>query len=291
VSEQVDKLVTFGQIALEQGWHDQARKYFEQALDLDVTNREALKGLLRVGNVLGPKMETPVEPIMDRQIVSLYELEQKRGLPERKREAQIGSSMQLFQRQPMFRKLIILASVQVLLLCLCTSFADIFNPTPKTPPTSAPRGAPMPAGPVETIFMMSNRDQLVCEVVDTDENGVGGGEVFVEMAELWGTVVDVIELIETEPPEPTAISEVNGGWLCDRDERGEITLWSKPAAASQKGNYIIAIVGMSVKSCVDGILLDETTSDGNVFYMVRVGDDQGWVDADYFYPTSNGKPH
>ena len=48
----VDKLVTFGQMALEQGWYDQAREHFEQALALDASNREAMKGLARVYEIL-----------------------------------------------------------------------------------------------------------------------------------------------------------------------------------------------------------------------------------------------
>ena len=47
-STDVDKLITFGQMALEQGWYDQARDYFEQTLALDTSNREAMKGLARV---------------------------------------------------------------------------------------------------------------------------------------------------------------------------------------------------------------------------------------------------
>ena len=34
----VDKLITFGKMALEQGWYDKAREYFEQALALDASN-------------------------------------------------------------------------------------------------------------------------------------------------------------------------------------------------------------------------------------------------------------
>ena len=36
-----DKLITFGQMALEQGWYDKAREYFEQAVALDAHNEEA----------------------------------------------------------------------------------------------------------------------------------------------------------------------------------------------------------------------------------------------------------
>jgi uncharacterized protein HemY len=47
-----DRLITFGQMALEQGWYDQAREHFEQALALDAANREAMKGLARANEIL-----------------------------------------------------------------------------------------------------------------------------------------------------------------------------------------------------------------------------------------------
>jgi hypothetical protein len=59
----VDKLITFGQMALEQGWYDQAREYFEQALGLDASNREAMKGLARVNEILSRKAAMAVEPM------------------------------------------------------------------------------------------------------------------------------------------------------------------------------------------------------------------------------------
>ncbi len=58
--EQVDKLITFGQMALEQGWYDQAREYFEQALALDASNQEAIDGLARVDEIL--KRKASCEP-------------------------------------------------------------------------------------------------------------------------------------------------------------------------------------------------------------------------------------
>lgn len=59
----LDKLITFGQMALEQGWYDQAREHFEQALALDTSNREAMKGLARVNEILGRKEAAAVEPV------------------------------------------------------------------------------------------------------------------------------------------------------------------------------------------------------------------------------------
>ena len=61
--EEVDKLINFGKMALEQGWYDQAREHFEQALALDPSNREAMKGLARVNELLSRKEATAAEPI------------------------------------------------------------------------------------------------------------------------------------------------------------------------------------------------------------------------------------
>ena len=161
--------------------------------------------------------------------------------------------------------MIVLASVQVLFLCLYAGLATIINPTSKATPTPTSPGTSMPTVPDE--------------------------ETFAEIAEELETIVDAVRVTEAEQPKPAAISEVEGRWLCDWDGRGEVALWAKPAMASQEGNSTVAVVGMSVKGCVDVMLLDETTSGGTVFYKVRVGDEQGWVGADYFYPVSVGKPH
>ena len=261
----VDKLITFGQMALEQGWYDQARECFEQVLDLDASNREALKGLVQANEVLSRRMPTPVEPIMVQPVAPPREVERKQSIPEKKREGQVYSLMQWFRGQPRLRKMIVLASVQVLFLCLYAGLATIINPTSKATPTPTSPGTSMLTVPDE--------------------------ETFAKIAEELETIVDAVRVIEVEQPKPTAVSEVEGGRLCDWDGRGEVALWAKPAVASQEGNSTVAVVGMSVKGCVDVILLDEATSGGTVFYKVRVGDDQGWVGADYFYPVSVGKPH
>jgi len=50
--EQVDKLISFGQMALEQGWYDKAREYFQQALELNPASFEAKKGLNQIERML-----------------------------------------------------------------------------------------------------------------------------------------------------------------------------------------------------------------------------------------------
>jgi len=56
----VDKLTAFGQMALEQGWYDQAREYFDQALDLAPLNQEAIEGLTQIDEIL--KRRASFEP-------------------------------------------------------------------------------------------------------------------------------------------------------------------------------------------------------------------------------------
>ena len=50
IPEQVDKLITFGQMALEQGWYDQAREYFEQAVALNAHSEEAWLQLAKLAD-------------------------------------------------------------------------------------------------------------------------------------------------------------------------------------------------------------------------------------------------
>jgi tetratricopeptide (TPR) repeat protein len=62
MTDDIEKLVAFGQMALEQGWYDQARDYFRQALELGPSNREAMKGLARANEILSRSRPMPVEP-------------------------------------------------------------------------------------------------------------------------------------------------------------------------------------------------------------------------------------
>jgi tetratricopeptide (TPR) repeat protein len=93
-SEQVDKLITFGQMALEQGWYDQAREYFEQALALDASNREAMKGLARIYEILSHKEATAVEPIEDKLVELPHKPVQKASIPEEEAKVQAISPTQ-----------------------------------------------------------------------------------------------------------------------------------------------------------------------------------------------------
>jgi hypothetical protein len=77
----VDKLITFGQMALEQGWYDQAREHFEQALALDASNQEAMKGLVRVNERLSRREAAAVEPIHGEPVEPPSSVVRKRKRP------------------------------------------------------------------------------------------------------------------------------------------------------------------------------------------------------------------
>jgi len=153
----IDKLITFGQMALEQGWYDKTQEYFEQALALDASNREAMKGLARANEILTRRAAMTVEPTQAEPVE-----------PSQKQPR--GSPMQWFKSQSRLGKIAILASMTLPLCCLCASLVillsvwsfpvRLWNPfTPSTQPTveiiptvtpALPTLAPFPTTTVPT---------------------------------------------------------------------------------------------------------------------------------------------
>jgi len=71
-------------MALEQGWYGKAREYFERALELDATNREAIDGLARAKEILSRKAATAVGPTQYSPVKPPPEVDWKRGVPEKR---------------------------------------------------------------------------------------------------------------------------------------------------------------------------------------------------------------
>ena len=117
----LDKLITFGQMALEQGWYDQAREYFEQALALDSSNREAMKGLARANEILSRRMATAVEPARVESVEPLRRT--ALSILKKRSEGQRRSPAQWFKSQSRLGKIVILLSMALLFCCLCGVFA------------------------------------------------------------------------------------------------------------------------------------------------------------------------
>ena len=120
----VDKLITFGQMALEQGWYDQAREYFEQALVLDASNREAMKGLARVNEVLSRK--AAIEPIR-REVLVAKPVHSARPKVEPAKPQRTGEPT---TKQAGKKRWLALAVVIPLLLLVLSVAYQRFQPTP-----------------------------------------------------------------------------------------------------------------------------------------------------------------
>jgi len=124
----VDKLITFGQMALEQGWYDQAREYFEQVLALDAANREAMKGLARANEILSQRETVPVErppgmvvePKQDEPVEPPHEVEQERGIPEK----------QTAEQKKNIKVTLAVIPLLVLILCILVTQVGFYSVQP-----------------------------------------------------------------------------------------------------------------------------------------------------------------
>jgi len=140
----IDKLITFGQMALEQGWHDQAREYFEQALALDASNREAMKGLARANEILSRRMAAPVEPTRAEPVEPLHRVSLEPIKPEVE-PAKPRRTDEPTTKQKGKRRWAALAVIPILLLVVVLAYprvAPVVLPTPT--PTFTPRPIPTP---------------------------------------------------------------------------------------------------------------------------------------------------
>ena len=130
-TEQVDKLIAFGKMALEQGWYDQAREHFEQALNLDASNREAMKGLARVNEILSYRaavksiqvkpVKAPRKPERRQAVkpVQVKPVEAPRK-PERRRAEPGDSLVEWFKELPGAGKIVVIIMGFLIMLTCCT---------------------------------------------------------------------------------------------------------------------------------------------------------------------------
>jgi hypothetical protein len=199
----LDKLIAYGEMALEQGWYDQAREYFQQALGLDPSNREAMKGLARVNEILGRKAATAAEPTPVEPVKPPHEVEQKRSIPEKETKGRGRSPLQRFRRQSRLGKLAILVSVPFLLLCLCVGLASLITSTPDTTPTMAGIGTPVRTGNWE-ITVTGHPAQTKRFV----------GEIFVDEAQ--GTYIVVPATVMNVGKEADDLSQIK---IVDNEQR------------------------------------------------------------------------
>jgi len=164
----VDKLISFGQMAFEQGWYDQARDYFEQALELAPSNREAMKGLARANEILSRRRATPVEPKRPEPVKPLRKVPLEPIKPKAE-PARPKPGPKLATMLEGKGRWLALASIPVLLLIFVFAYQRIkpmAQPTPTPMPTSTPRPTPRP-----TATLRYN-EWLECKLAAVGNNDV-----------------------------------------------------------------------------------------------------------------------
>ena len=68
MTDDTERLLAFGRMGLETGQYQQAREDFEKVLALDPSNREAMKGLARVNEILSRREALAVKPIQAKPV-------------------------------------------------------------------------------------------------------------------------------------------------------------------------------------------------------------------------------
>ena len=151
----VDKLITFGQMALEQGWYDQARGYFQQALALDLSNREATDGLARIDAILHCKEAAAIEPTQDEPVEPPHKVVLQWAITAKEETKEQGRSpIQQFKLRQLDLWKIAVAGVPLLFLFLYAGLAGRISPTPEATPTpvlSAP-GIGVSRADIQSVF-------------------------------------------------------------------------------------------------------------------------------------------
>ena len=138
----VDKLISYGQMALEQGWYDKAREYFQQALDLAPSSREAMKGLARVNEILSRSRPMPVKPTRAEPVepLSKVSLEPIKPEPAKPRRTDEPTTTRKGKR-----RWLVLAVIPVVLLAVVFAYQRVLPALLPIPtPTSTPRPIPTP---------------------------------------------------------------------------------------------------------------------------------------------------
>jgi len=132
--DDIERLLAFGRMGLETGQYEQAREDFEKVLALDPSNREAMKGLARVNEILS-RREALAERTWVEPVESQRRIAQARSIPEKRVERQQRSPVQWFRERSRLGKLAVVVGIPLLFLCLCVGLTSVISPTPEATPT------------------------------------------------------------------------------------------------------------------------------------------------------------
>lgn len=130
------------------------------------------------------------------------EAAQKRIIPERETTGLEGSLQQWFKRRSRLGKIAILATVPLVLCCLCVGLPSLNGPTRRPAPTLAPTDTPVPlptpSGLPTVVFSESVNKQIFRDWVDAQSTGMGDEDARAEIERRWGITVDRVKAIVAE---------------------------------------------------------------------------------------------
>jgi tetratricopeptide (TPR) repeat protein len=86
MTDHIEQLLAFGRMGLETGYYEQARDYFEQVLELDPSNREAMRGLARANEILSRREAAAAEPTWGELVEPQRTAAPVRSVPETRPE-------------------------------------------------------------------------------------------------------------------------------------------------------------------------------------------------------------
>jgi len=135
MTDDIERLLDYGRMGLEAGQYEQAREDFKKVLALDPSNREAMKGLARVNEILSRREALAAEPTRVEPVKPQRRTAQPRSIPEKRMEGQQRSPVQWFRERSRLGKLAVVVGVPLLLLCLCAGLVSLVSPTPEATPT------------------------------------------------------------------------------------------------------------------------------------------------------------
>ena len=144
MTDDIERLLDYGRLGLETGRYEQAREDFEKVLALDPSNREAMKGLARVNEIMSRREALTAEPTRVEPVEPQLRIARAQRIPEKRTEGQRRSPLQWFRERSRLGKLAVVVGVPLLFLCLCAGLASVISPTPEATPTPV-RGAVTPA--------------------------------------------------------------------------------------------------------------------------------------------------
>jgi len=132
MTDNIEQLLAFGRTGLQAGYYEQARDYFEQALALDPSNREAMRGLARVNEILSRREALATEPTRVEPVEPQRRIARAQRIPEKGAEGRRRSPVQWFRGRSRLGKLAVVVGVPLLLLYLWAGLASLVSPTPET---------------------------------------------------------------------------------------------------------------------------------------------------------------